>query len=144
MSCQSPPSGANATCAAVGATAAGPVVLSTATGPDGTWNDVTPSSLPGAVVTGIPVETAPSGTTSWSTQVVAGTTPNATTIPTVLYPQANGYSIAAGDCPAEATSTAIANLNSAPGGTATATVPLGLLPLHRLSPRTAPRSVGPS
>ncbi len=64
-------------------------------------------------MTGIPVETAPSGTTSWSTQVVAGTTPNATTIPTVLYPQANGYSIAAGDCPAEATSSAIANLNSA-------------------------------
>jgi len=138
VSCGSPVSVANATCAAVGATPAGPIVLSSATGPGGNWSDVTPSSLPGAVVTGIPVETAPSGTTSWTTQIPSGQTPNATTIPTVLYPQASGYSIAAGDCPTEATSTAIANLNAAPGGTATATVPLGLLPLTLQASNGAP------
>lgn len=137
VSCGSPVSVANATCAAVGATAGGPVVLSTATGPGGTWNDVTPSSLPGAVVTGIPVETAPSGTTSWTPQ--AGQTPNATTlIQSPLYPQSSGYSIAAGDCPAEGTSTAIANLNAAPGGTATATVPLGLMPLTLVASNGSP------
>lgn len=138
VACGSPASVANATCAAVGATPSGPVVLSTASGPGGTWNDVTPSSMPGAMVTGIPVETAPSGTTSWTTQVVAGQPTNATTIPPVLYPQASGYSIAAGDCPAEATSTAIANLNAAPGGTATATVPLGLLPLSLVASNGTP------
>ena len=129
VSCGSPVSAANATCAAVGATANGPIVLSSATGPGGNWGDVTPASLPGAVVTGIPVETAPSGTTSWTTQIPSGQTPNATTIPSVLFPQDSGYWIVAGDCKLEATSTARANLNAAPGGTATATVPLGLLPL---------------
>ena len=139
VSCGSPVSVATATCAAVGATAGGPVVLSAATGPGGIWNDVTPSSLPGAVVTGIPVETAPSGTTSWTTQIrqVTGMA-NATTIPTVLYPQASGYSIVAGDCPTEGTSPAIANLNAAPGGTASATVPLGLLPLTLVASNGTP------
>jgi len=140
VSCESPVSSGNTTCAAVGATAGGPIVQSTATGPGGTWNDVTPSSLPGAVVTGIPVEIAPAGTVSWSTQVNAGQTPNATAIQNPLYPQASGYSIAAGDCPSAATSTSTANLNAAAGGTATATVPLGLLPIALITPDGSPEA----
>ena len=77
---------------------------------------------------------------SWSTQIAAGGTPNAVTLPNILYPQANGYSIAAGDCAAEATSSAISNLTAPPGGTATATVPLGLLPLQLIGPTGAPLS----
>ncbi|HEY5108134.1 MAG TPA: hypothetical protein VII96_00840 [Acidimicrobiales bacterium] len=140
VSCERPASAANATCAAVGSTAGGPVILSTGTGPSGTWSDVTPPSLPGSTVTGIPLETSPSGTVSWTTQIAAGQTPNASTLPNVLYPQANGYSIVAGDCASEASSTAIANLNAAPGGTASATVPLGLLNLQLIGSTGAPVS----
>ena len=94
------------------------------------------------MVTGIPLEIAPSGTSSWTTQVpsVVGGTPNATTLPNILYPQAPGYSIAAGDCPAEAISTGIANLNAPPGGNAQVTVPLGLVPLQLVGPTGAPVS----
>jgi Tfp pilus assembly protein PilV len=138
VSCGTPP--AAATCAAVGATQAGPVVLTSTTGPGGTWSDNTPLSSAGEVVAGIPLETAPSGTSSWTPQVPSGGTTNATTLPTILYPQAPGYSIAAGDCPVEATSTAIANLNAPPGGSADVTVPLGLLPLQLVGPTGAPVS----
>ena len=140
VSCMSPPGPGNTTCAAIGATAGGPVVLSAANGPGDTWNDETPSPMPGAVVVGIPVETAPSGTSSWTTQVPQGVTPNATVIPNVLYPQANGYSLVGGDCPAEATSASTSNLNAAPGGTATGTVPLGLLPMQLFGSNGAPVS----
>ncbi len=140
VSCQSPVSAADATCAAVGATPSGPVVLTTATGPAGTWTDRSPTGLSGAVVAGIPLEITPSGTTSWTTQVSSGGNSNATTLPNPLYPQAPGYSIAAGDCQAEAVSSAIANLNSQPGGTAQVTVPLGLLPLQLVNPSGVPVS----
>jgi hypothetical protein len=139
VSCTSPIS-ATATCAAVGATPGGPAVLTTPSGPSGTWSDVTPPSLGSQVVTGIPLETAPSGTAAWTTQVAAGGTPNATTLPDILYPQAPGYSIAAGDCAAEAVSTAIANLNAPPGGSAQVTIPLGLLPLQLVGPTGNPVS----
>lgn len=132
------PISANATCAAVGATPGGPAVLTTASGPSGTWSDQTPTSLGSQVVTGIPLETAPSGTSAWTTQVASGGTPNATTLPNILYPQAPGYSIAAGDCAAEAVSTAIANLNAPPGGSAQVTIPLGLLPLQLVGPTGTP------
>jgi len=101
---------------------------------------VTPPSLRGQVVTGIPLETAPSGTSNWITQIPSGTTPNATTLPNILYPHAPGYSIAAGDCSTEATSTAIANMNAAPGGNAQVTIPLGLLPLQLVGPTGTPVS----
>jgi hypothetical protein len=140
VSCENPPTAGNATCAAVGATAGAPVILSSSAGTAATWNDVTPTTLPGAVVIGIPLETAPSGTSSWTTQIPSGQTPNAITLPNVLYPFANGYSIVAGDCPAEATTAASSNLLALPGGTATATVPLGLLPLQLFTPAGVPVS----
>jgi len=128
----------NGICAAVGATPAGPAVLTSSTGTGGTWSDVTPTSLKGQVVTGIPIEIAPSGTSSWTNPIQSVQAANATTIPYPLYPHAPGYSIAAGDCPAEATSTAIANMNAPPGGTARVTVPLGLLPLQLVGPTGTP------
>ena len=49
----------------------GPVIATSTSGPGGTWTTQTPSSLPGAMVTGIPLETAPATTTNWTTQVTA-------------------------------------------------------------------------
>ena len=56
----------------------------------------------------------------------------------MLYPYANGYSIAAGDCQAEATSASAVSLNAAPSGTASATLPVGLLPLQVVSHALVP------
>lgn len=137
VACANPASSSD-TCAAVAATATGPVVLAASTGPPSAWVNRTPASLPGATVTGIPLETAPSGTSSWTTQVAAGHPTNATLLPDVLYPQAGGYSLVAGDCPAEATSTSTTSLAALPGGTATSTVPLGLLPLQLVDSTGAP------
>jgi hypothetical protein len=140
VSCTNPNNPSTTTCAAVGATPSGSVILTSSAGPSGIWSNQTPGALNGAVVTGIPLETAPSGTSSWTTQVPSGGTPNAATLPNILYPQAPGYSIAAGDCPAEAISTAIANLNAPPGGNAQVTVPLGLVPLELVNSSGAPVS----
>ena len=140
VSCMTPAVAGSATCAAVGATPTGSAILASSTGPAGTWTDLTPNSLSGQVVTGIPLETAAAGTTNWLVQINAGGTPNATTLPNILYPQASGYSIVAGDCQAEATSAAIANLNAEPGGSAQVTVPLGLLPLQLIGSNGSPLS----
>ena len=137
VACANPTSSSD-TCAAVAATAGGPVVLAAPAGPSSAWANRTPASLAGATVTGIPLETAPSGTSSWTTQVAAGQPTNTTLLPDVLYPQAGGYSLVAGDCPAEATSTSTTSLAALPGGTASATVPLGLVPLQLVDSTGAP------
>ena len=62
------------------------------------------------------------------------------TAPNVLYPQSTGYSIAAGDCASEGTAAPSATLNALPGGTATPTVPLALLPIQLLSSTGSPVS----
>jgi hypothetical protein len=62
-------------------------------------------------------------------------------LPGYLYPYANGYSIAAGDCLTEAgNSGAQASLSALPGGTANATIPLGLLPLQVVNTSGTPIS----
>ena len=58
----------------------------------------------------------------------------------MLYPQPNGYSIATGDCGAVPVTPAVTPLNAAPGGTASATVPLALLPLQVVTPAGVPMS----
>lgn len=136
VACEPSPSSGRAACAAVGATATGPIIITSANGPAGTWTGQTPSALAGALVTGIPLETAPATTTNWTTQVAAGFASNASTLG-VLYPHANGYSIAAGDCLAPA-SASIVSLNAAPSGTASATLPVGLLPLQVVSHTLVP------
>ena len=68
---------------------------------------------------------------NWTTSVAAGGTSNAVALPGNFYPYANGYSIAAGDCGAEAGYTGSQkSLSAPPGGVADATIPLGLLPLQ--------------
>jgi Tfp pilus assembly protein PilV len=138
VACEPSPGSGRAACAAVGATTTGPIIVTSANGPAGAWTGQTPSALPGALVTGIPLETAPATTTNWTTQVPAGQPSNAFTLPSVLYPFANGYSIAAGDCLAEATSASATSLNAAPSGTASATLPVGLLPLQVVSHTLVP------
>jgi type II secretory pathway pseudopilin PulG len=144
VACESPPSASSATCAAVGATPNGPAVLTTGSGPSGSWSDQTPATLNGLVVTGIPLETEASGTTDWTTLVAQGATSNATTLPSgdILYPFAGGYSIAAGDCAAEPTTfvSSVANLVAPAGGVADVTVPLQLLPLKLVNSSGVPDS----
>jgi Tfp pilus assembly protein PilV len=137
VACQSAPSASRATCAAVGTTATGPIILTAANGPSGSWSVRTPSSLPGSLVTGIPLETAATPL-NWTTQVAAGQASNATTLPNILYPQPNGYTIAAGDCLAEAISPAQATFSAVPGGAASTTVPLGMLPLKLVTTAGVP------
>ena len=62
------------------------------------------------------------------------------TAPNLLYPQSTGYSIAAGDCASEGTTAPGATLNALPGGTATPTIPLALLPIQLLSSSGSPVS----
>lgn len=140
VACEAPPSPSASACAAVGATPSGPVILTSANGPQGTWTAQTPSSLPGATVTGIPLEIAPATTSSWTTPVAAGGTTNATTLGMVLYPWASGYSLVAGDCSAEATNFSTTTLSAAPGGPASAVVPLGLAALKLVTTSGAPVS----
>lgn len=131
VACQAPGSGGS-TCAAAGVASTGPVIVTSSGPSSSSWNVQTPSSLPGATVTGIPLETTPATTTNWTTQVTqAQAQPsNATSLPSVLYPLSSGYSIVAGNCQAEATTTSKGSLVAPPGGTASTTVPLGLLPLQ--------------
>jgi Tfp pilus assembly protein PilV len=142
VACESPPSSGSAMCAAIGATPNGPAVLTTGSGPSGSWSDQTPADVAGLVVTGIPLETAASGTTAWTTQVAQGAPSNATSLPVILYPFAGGYSIAAGDCPAEPENfvSSVANLVAAAGGAADVTVPLQLLPLKLVNSSGVPVS----
>ena len=139
VACQGLPSSSGSNCAAAGATLTGPVVLASSTGPAGSWTNVTPSSLPGAKVSGIPIETAPAGTTSWTTQVAAGHG-TVTVLPNVLYPQPGGYSVVAGDCAGEGNAAPAGTLTALPGGTGTTTVPLGLISLQLLGATGAPVS----
>ncbi len=134
------PGGPSSTCAAAGATSSGPVVVTTADPNDNSWNVRTPGSLAGATVNGIPLETSPASLSSWTTQVsqAQARPSNATSLSNVLYPLATGYSIVAGDCASEATTSSTASLAASPGGTASATVPLSLLPLRVVNASGAP------
>jgi hypothetical protein len=138
VACEPSPSSTRATCAAVGSTASGPLVVTSGNGPKGTWSTETPATLSGSVVTGIPLETEPTTSSSWTLQVTAGGSGDATTLGRYLYPQPNGYNLAAGQCAAEATSWSITSLTAAPGGSASATVPLALLPLRLVTSAGVP------
>ncbi len=109
--------------------------MTTNGGTGGTWSNSTPATFTGAQVSSIPVEVS-ANTTAWTTEPYSSATGVMTN---TLYPQPNGFAIAAGDCKGEAnysdllgTYTA-SGVNGAftgvPGSTPTATVPLGMLPL---------------
>ena len=113
------------------------MVLTSNSGPKGSWTVRTPNSLAGATVSGIPVQVAQTSTAAWSVQqswVLGGN--NASALAGPLYPHFNGYNISAGDCSAE--SSVFSSINALPGGTASATVPLGLLPLKLVFANGAP------
>ena len=98
-------SGSTTNCAAVGTTPTSAVVLSSTTGPAGSWSDTTPSGLGGYHPTGIPIEInnsslAPS---SYLNAVTTGYTGSITQLP-LLFPFQAGYSMWAGDCAAEGSS----------------------------------------
>jgi hypothetical protein len=139
VACQSPPSSTASNCAAIGSTLTGPVILASANGPAGSWTNVSPTSLGGSKVSGIPIETSVSGTTSWITQVAKGST-NATSLPNPLYPQPSGYAAAAGDCNAEGNNEPTGSFVAPPGGTTSTTIPLGLLALQLVNASGAPVS----
>lgn len=134
VSCE--PTADGGTCAAVGATPNGPVVMATSGGPGGTWSVETPSGLDGNYVSGIPVEVAQNSTSTaanWSTQVSYQAPPasgNATSLPKPLYPAPNGYAVAAGDCPGEAGAGPTGSDVVEPGGTASTIIPMGDLPIE--------------
>ena len=131
VSCE--PSGIGGTCAAVGATPQGPVVMAASGGAGGSWSVETPSNLDGNYVNNVPVEVAQTATTTWSTQVSYATAlahGNATSLPNSLYPYTNGYAVAAGDCAGEGGAGPSGSDVAAPGGTASMVVPLGDLPIE--------------
>jgi len=139
VACESPPSAGAAACAAVGATATGPIVLTASSGPNGSWNVQTPANLPGAVVSNIPVEVAQTSTSAWLSAPTTLLSGNSYTLNNPLYPWTGGYSDSAGQCSNGIVSS---TLSAPPGGTATAPVPLGLLPLQLVYNAGGPIATG--
>ncbi len=131
--------GGTGTCSAVGATPTGSVVLTTSTGPGGSWSDQTPSGLSGYSATGIPLEISNNNgllPSAYINAVTAGANPNATQLPAV-YPLTQQYSLFAGDCSTEANAYNTSSFATIPGGItgvtaglSSPTVPLGLLPVQ--------------
>ncbi len=130
------------TCAATGASAVGPVLLTSSGGPGGTWT-AAPASLvlTGMTVTGIPLELQNAGlapqTSENAVAASAAQSSDATTLGP-LYPFNPGYSLYAADCTAELGSTKDASSVVAPtvpgstGGQAV-TVPLGMVAFDVIS-----------
>ncbi len=129
------------TCAAVGSSTSGPVVLTTDAGPGAsTWSVQTPAGLFGDTVDGVAVRTDAAGSGSWVTQspYQSDASSNVTTLPNLLYPQPDGYEVAAVGCDTSTPSGPTAALTTIPGATpvfpasdpATASLPLGLLSLE--------------
>ena len=129
--------GASATCAAVGATPTGAVILSSANGPIGPWADTTPTgTVPvntvGTVAAGVPIEISNPALVSPNTTAVSqGASANVTMLPN-LYPFSAGYSLWAGDCASQYFTYNAVTPSTQPGGTTNVAVPLGLLSLQVL------------
>jgi Tfp pilus assembly protein PilV len=130
-------SGAAGTCAAVGATSTGAVILNSTAGPGGSWSDNTPggtapTASAGYVTGGVPIQVNASGLkpSTFATVVTAGASPNVTS-GLLLYPFSSGYALSAGDCgSSEMGGVSATSVATQPGGSASATVPLGLLSVN--------------
>ena len=128
-------------CSAVGAGASGAVELVSNSGPTGAWGDETATGLAGLNATGIPFELNSSNLapSTYQTFVTAGWTTTPTMPLPPLYPFPIGYSAFAGDCQSEAIAGLnVAQVSTVPGGSTSATVPLGLFSVQVL------HSAGPS
>ncbi|MGH9107964.1 MAG: prepilin-type N-terminal cleavage/methylation domain-containing protein [Acidimicrobiales bacterium] len=113
-------------CTAPGATETGAVYLDgTVTGK--TWTTATPGGVQGMYVADAPIAVSDPNLKTSSTLVVTAPASDASQIGP-LYPFAAGYSIAAAECASEM-SAASATVASVPGGTSTADLPMGLLPV---------------
>ena len=142
-------SGTSGTCAAVGATPTGAVVLTSSSGPTGGWSDVTPAGLSGYSAQGVPIEINNSAlnsgltaTQSFVNAVTAGAATNVTQLP-LVFPFSAGYNVFAGDCSSEANTYNVAQAATIPGGVsgttsgmAVPTVPLGVLSVQVNAPTT--------
>jgi hypothetical protein len=131
--------GSSGTCSAVGSDRTGAVVLTSTTGPSGSWSDATPNNLTGYSTGGIPIEinNANLAPTAYVNAVQAGYGGAINQLP-LLYPFQAGYSMWAGDCQAEGgNSYAGTQVATIPGGTSGVTpgmsspvVPLGVVSLQ--------------
>jgi hypothetical protein len=127
------------TCAAVGATPTGAVILSSTNAFSGSWSDGTPTNLTGYTTTGIPVEINSSslasgivGSAHNVNAVTYGGSTNALLLPAV-FPFSSGYGLWAGDCVPESQSTgSIVQTSTIPGGSSSVTIPLGQLGIQVL------------
>ena len=134
-----------AVCSAVGAGATGAVQLVSTGGPAGSWSDQTAIGLSGLTTTGIPVALQNTNLlpSQIQTLVSAGwSVPPAQPLPPV-YPFNNGYSVFAGDCIAESqigSGFGVTHVATVPGGSASTTVPLGVVSILALHATT--NSVG--
>jgi hypothetical protein len=128
--------GSSANCAAVGATPTGAVILSSATGPGGSWSDGTPNGLGGYYPSGIPIEISNSSLSpsSYVNAVQPGYASSISALP-LLFPFQAGYSMWAGDCQAEGVTYGVAQATTIPGGTSgvTSGMPSPVVPLGQLS-----------
>ncbi len=134
--------GASPICAAAGASPTGSIIVTSTTGPAGSWSDQTPNGLSGYASSGIPIEINNSGLLpgAYVNVVTAGAATNVTQLPD-LYPFAGGYGLWAGDCQAEGlngynvsvAATVPGGTSGATSGMSTPTVPLGLLSFQVLN-----------
>jgi Tfp pilus assembly protein PilV len=157
------PTSGTSTCSAVGASPSGAVIMTSVTGPGGTWNDHTADpglTLTGSPTASIPIELAASGAPGilktagsvgfWN--AVVGTTkpgkiiPN-TTLISAIFPFASGYGVTAADCQAEDSGglggALAATVPGTTGVTLTnpaTTVPLAVLPIQVNASSGAPES----
>jgi hypothetical protein len=155
ISC-TPTGGTSSTCSAVGASPSGAVIMTSVTGPGGTWNDHTSDrllKLTGSPTSNIPIELTggglqnTSGSNGWWNPVLNTKTgspiiANTTSI-LDIFPFAAGYGVSAGDCPNEdvvgGAGSAVAA--TVPGNTAASPgviVPLAVLAIQVNSPAGAP------
>jgi Tfp pilus assembly protein PilV len=128
-------SGSPTYCSTVGASTTRAVELASSSGPSGSWADQTPSGLSGYADPGVPVEINNTGLlpTTYVNEVQAGAASNITQLPD-LYPFVSGYGLFAGDCSAELGTGQfnVSQASTVPGGTSSATVPLGLVVVQAL------------
>ncbi len=139
VACESSPSGSRSACAAVGRPPAGPIIAHRGQRAFRSVDTRTPSSLPGAAVLGIPLETAPATPpTGRPRSPRRATPPMPPACPTSSTPSPTGTSSPPAIAWAEAVSPAQADFSAAPGGAASATVPLSLLPLKLVTTAGVP------
>lgn len=127
-------------CAAPGATETGALYLDS-TVSSTTWTDGTPSGAAGMYAADLPVAVSDPNLLTTNTLVMAVPATPAGDLTQIgpLFPFAAGYSVAAAACTAEVTA-ASAQVTSIPGATASAALPLGLLPIEVVTPAGVPVS----